>query len=111
MAYSRKEMETVEIARSFNKVWTAIKKVLTSLEWNIEQIDDTTHCVKAKTKAGFMSWGSVFLIDVIPVNENTTKVTVVAETIVTTVTALVDFNRTRHRINLFFTELAKQLAN
>jgi hypothetical protein len=25
--------------------------MLTSLEWNIEQIDDTTHHVKAKTKA------------------------------------------------------------
>jgi hypothetical protein len=51
MAYLRKEKETVEIAHSLNRVWTAISKMLTSLEWNTEQIDNTTHHVKAETKA------------------------------------------------------------
>ena len=111
MAYLRKEKETVEIGYSLNKVWTAIPKALTNLEWNVEQIDDTTHRAKAKTKAGFMSYGSVLLIDVVPVDENTTRVAVAAETPVTTITAVVDFGRTRDRIELFFEELAKQLAS
>jgi hypothetical protein len=111
MAYLRKEKETVEIAHPLNKVWTAIPKALTNLEWNVEQIDDTTHRAKAKTKAGFMSYGSVLLIDVVPVDENTTRVSVAAETPVTTITAVVDFGRTRDRIELFFEELAKQLAS
>jgi hypothetical protein len=111
MAYLRKEKETVEIAYSLNRVWTAISKVLTSLEWSVEQIDNTAHHVKAKTKARFMSWGSVVLIDAVPVDENTTRVSVAAETPVTTITAIVEFGQTRHRINLFFAELEKQLTN
>jgi hypothetical protein len=54
----------------------------------MEQIDDKTHSVKAQTKAGFISWGSAFVIDAVPVNENTTRVTVVAQRTVTPVTAI-----------------------
>jgi hypothetical protein len=111
MAYLRKEKETVEIAYSLNRVWKTISKVLSSLEWNIEQIDDTTHHVKAKTKSSLMSWGSVVLIDAVPVDKNTTRVSVAAETPVTTITAVVEFGQTRHRINLFLAELEKQLTN
>jgi len=111
MAYLRKEKETVEIACSLNKVWTAIPKVLTNLEWNIDQIDDATHHVKAKTKSGLMSWGSVLLIDALAVDRNTTRVSVAAETPVTTITAMIEFGRTKQRINIFFAELEKQLAS
>jgi len=111
MAYLRKEKETVEIAYSLNRVWTAIQKVLISLEWNVDQIDDATHQVKAKTKSSLMSWGSVLLIDAVAVDRNTTRVSVVAETPVTTITAMVEFGRPRQRINLFFIELEKQLTS
>lgn len=110
MAYLRKEKETVEIAYPLNKVWTTIPKALASLEWNVEQIDEIAHHVKVKTKAGPMSWSSVLLIDAVPVDENTTRVSVAAETPVTTITAIVDFGRTRQRIDQFFAALAKQLA-
>ena len=111
MAYLRKEKETVETDYSLDKVWTAIPKVLTNLEWNIEKIDDTVHQVKAKTKSGLMSWGSVLQIDVIAVGKNTTRVSVLAETPVTTITSMVDFGRARQRIDLFFAELQKQLIS
>jgi hypothetical protein len=111
MAYLRKEKEMVEAAYSLNKVWVAVQKVLTSLEWNIEQIDETVHHVKAKTKGSLMSYSSVLLIDMVPVDKNTTRVSVVAETPVTAITAMVDFGQAKQRINLFFRELAKQLAS
>jgi hypothetical protein len=111
MAYLRKEEETVEIDHSLDKVWMTIQKVLKSLDWSVEQIDEAGHRVKAKTKAGPMSWGSVLLIDVVSMNENTTRVSVGAETPVTTITAIVDFGQGRRRIAQFFTELAKQLAS
>ena len=111
MAYLRKEKETVEIDYSLSRVWTAISKVLTSLKWNIEQIDDTMHHVKAKTKSGLMSYGSILLIDVVAVDKNTTRVSVVAETPVTTITAMVAFGHARERINVFFAELGKQLTS
>jgi carbon monoxide dehydrogenase subunit G len=111
MAYLRKEKETVEIDYSLNRIWKAISRVLANLEWSVEQIDDTAHHIKAKTKGGFMSWRSAVLIDAVPVDNNTTRVSVSAETPVTTITAIVDFGETRRRINLFFTALQKELSN
>jgi hypothetical protein len=111
MAYLRKEKETFEIAYSLDKVWNAVLKTLNSLEWEVEQIDDAKHRAKAKTKAGFISWSSTMLIEAVPVNENTARVTVTAETPVTTITSVVDFGRSRDRIGLFFEVLAKQLAS
>jgi hypothetical protein len=110
MAYLRTEKETVEIDYPLNKVWTAIPKALTSLQWAIEETDDANHHVKAKTKAGLMSYSSVLLINAVSVNEKTTRLTVVAETPVTTITAVVDFGRARDRIELFLRELAQQLV-
>jgi hypothetical protein len=110
MAYLRKEKETVEIDYSLNEVWTAISKVLKELDWAMQQIDDAKHHVEAKTKTRFMSWGSTLLIDVARVDKNTTRVSVVAETPVTTISSIVDFGRTRQHINLFLTALGKQLT-
>jgi uncharacterized lipoprotein len=111
MAYLRREKETVEIAYSFDKVWTTISKALKDLDWTIEEIDDAKHHVKAKTKTGLMSWSSALLIDATYVDENTTRVSVAAETPVTTISSIVDFGRTRQRIDLFLAALAKQLVN
>lgn len=110
VAYLRKEKETVEIDYPLDDIWTAVPKALASLEWTVEEIDDTAHYVKAKTKAGFMSYATVLIIDAVAVNEKTARVKVIAETPVTTITSIVDFGRTLDRIELFFEELAKQLA-
>ena len=110
MAYLRKETETVEMDYALNRVWTAIRKVLTVLEWSTEQTDEAAHHLKAKTKSGFMSWSSVLLIDAVSINEKTTRVEVAAETPVTTITATVDFGRTRRRINQFLLELSRELT-
>jgi len=111
MAYLRKEKETVEIDYPLGKVWAAIQKGLNSLEWTAEQVDDTAHHVKAKTKASFLSYASVLLIDAVAVDEKTARVTITAETPVTTITSVVNFGRTRDRIELFFEALAKQLTS
>jgi hypothetical protein len=110
MAYLRKENQTVETDYSLNKVWTAVPKALVSLEWSVEAIDERAHQVKAKTKAAFMSLSSVLLINVIPVSKNTTRISVAAETPVTTITSIADFAQGRRRITLFLSELANHLA-
>lgn len=109
MAYLRREKETVEIAHPPNKVWTSISKALDGLEWTIEETDEAKHHVKAKTKTSLMSWSSALLIDLTPVDENTTRLSVTAETPVTTISSIIDFGRTSHRIDLFLSALAKQL--
>jgi hypothetical protein len=111
MAYLRKDNETVEVHYSLKKVWTAVPSALTSLKWSLEEIDEKAHQVKAKSRAAFMSFSSVLLIHVIPVSENTTRVSVAAETPITSITAIVDFAQGRRRIGLFLSELAKHLAN
>jgi hypothetical protein len=110
MAYLRKENQTVETQHSLKKVWTAVPKVLESLEWSVEEIDDVAHHVKVKTKAAFMSLSSILVIDVTPVTENTTRLSIAAETPVTTITSIVDFAQGRRRINLFLSELSKSLV-
>lgn len=111
MAYLRKEKETVEIDYSLSRVWAAIPKVLASLDWGVEKIDDVAHHIKAKTKVSFISYASILLIDAVAVDKKTTRVTVTAETPVTTITSIVDFGRTQHRIELFFEALAKHLTS
>ena len=111
VAYLRKETETVEIDYPLGKVWEAISKALASLEWTLEQIDNAAHHIKAKTKSSFMSYASTLLIDAVAVDKKTARVTVTAETPVTTITSIVDFGRTRDRIELFFEALAKQLTS
>jgi len=101
----------MEIAHSLDKVWTAIPKVFANLEWETEQIDDVSHHIRAKTKAGPISWSSLLLIDAVPLQENITRISVAAETPVTTISAIVDFGQTRRRIYQFFAELAKQLTS
>jgi hypothetical protein len=109
MAYLRKDKETVEIDYPLSKVWEAVPKALASLDWSLEENDDANHHAKAKTKGSFLAYGSVLLIDAAQMNEKTTRLSVAAETPVTTITSVVDFGRTRDRIATFFEQLAKQL--
>ena len=99
----------MEIDYSLGEVWTVIPEVLASLEWKIEQIDDSAHHAKVKTNAGFMSYASTLAIDGASVDEKKCRITVQGETPVTTITAVADFGRTSDRIHLFFETLAKRL--
>lgn len=110
MAYLRRETEIVEISYPLGKVWRAVPKVLDSFEWDIEELDDAKHHVKTKTQGGLMSWGSVLLIDLESTEKSKTKLTVVAETPVTTITSMVEFGRAKQRIEMFLRALAEELA-
>jgi hypothetical protein len=110
MAYLRREKEIVEIDFPLETVWTAISKTLTALEWITEETDQTKHQTKTKTKPAFMSYRSTLTINATNVNENTTRVNITAETPTTTITGIIDFGRTRERIETFLETLMKQLT-
>ena len=110
MAYLRKEKEIVEVDYPIDKVWTAIQRAVIALDWTIEVNDEPNHNVKAKTKTALMSYSSILSINAVAVADNTTRVNVSAETTVTTLTAIVDFGRTRERIDSFLAELSEQLT-
>jgi len=110
MAYVRKEKEIVEIDYPLATVWPAIQKAITRLEWTMEENDDARHSVKAKTKGTVMAYSSVVSVNAVAVAEGTTRVSVSAETPVTTLTAIVDFGRTKERVNSFLAALSRQLT-
>jgi hypothetical protein len=109
MAYLRNEREIVEMDYPLSKVWDALGKAITSLEWKVDETKEEMHQIKVKTKANFMAYPSTLTINVIVVSEKTTRVTVLAETPVTTITGIVDFGRTRERIDSFLLALIKLL--
>ncbi len=109
MAYLRREKEIVEVDFPLSIVWEAIPKAIASIEWKVEETNQESHQVKAKTKANFMAYPSNFTIDAAATGEKTSKVTISAETPVTTITGIVDFGRTRERIDTFLLALVKQL--
>ena len=109
MAYLRNENENLEIDYPLENIWTAIPEVIKILEWTIEEKDDNEHKIKVKTKGGFMAYSSNFNIEAKSKDENTTRLSINAETPVTTITSIIDFGRTRDRIGQFIEILAKQM--
>ena len=109
MAYLRNEKENLEVSYPLEQIWATIPDVITILEWQIEEKDDSAHKVKVKTKGGFMAYSSILNVEVTSADENTTRMSINAETPVTTITSIIDFGRTRDRIGQFIEILAKQM--
>jgi len=109
MAYLRNEKESFEIDYPLEILWEAIPKVVKELEWKIEERDDTNHKAKLKTKSGFISYSSTLNVEVNSVDEKTSRMSIKAETPVTTITSIADLGRTRDRVEIFIEALAKQM--
>ncbi len=109
MAYLRDEQEKLEIDYPLEKIWAAIPKAAETLKWTIQEKDDQTHKAKLKTKPAFLSYGSVIALEAVAVGDKKCRMTLTAETPVTTITAMADFGRTRDRIEHFVEALAKQM--
>ena len=110
MAYLRNENEKIEVDYPLEKIWAAIPEAVKILEWKIEEKNDETHKATVKTKGGFMAYNSIMQIEVTAVDENTTRISIKAETPVTTITSIIDFGRTRDRMGQFIEILAKQMV-
>jgi hypothetical protein len=110
MAYTRQGKETFEVSYPLNVLWEAIPKAVAKLEWTIEEADEAKHHVKIKTKGAFLSYGSKMDIDMSAIDEKTTKMTISAETPVTTITAMADYGRTRERIAVLISTLGKIIS-
>jgi predicted RNA-binding protein Jag len=109
MAYLRKEREVVEMDYPLERVWEAVSRAMANLEWTVEKQDEEDFKVTAKSKSGFMSYGSTISVEVSKVDEKTTRVVAAAETPVTTVTSVIDFGQTARRVDSFLREVAVQL--
>jgi hypothetical protein len=86
-----------------------IDKAIGSLEWKIEEKNEAEHQLKVKTKANFMAYASTLTINIDAKSEKITRISISAETPVTTITGIIDFGRTRERIDSFLLALVKKL--
>jgi hypothetical protein len=109
MAYLRNEKENLEISYPIEMIWAAIPQAIQTLDWKIEEKDDATHKLKVKTKGAFLAYGSILYIEVTPVDEKTSRMSINAETPVTTITSIADFGRTRDRVEQFVGVLAGEM--
>ncbi|MEM2098894.1 MAG: hypothetical protein QXU99_04000 [Candidatus Bathyarchaeia archaeon] len=109
MAYLRKDNETVEIDQELNRVWDAVFRAIEELKWNIESTNHDAHQVRIKTPRDFISWETTLIIEMLKMSDSTTRVFIVAETPVTTISAIFDFGRARRYIDLFLAALHRKL--
>ena len=75
-------------------VWEAIPKAVSNSGWTIEEANKETHQVKIKTKGAFLSYASKLTVDLLVIDEKTTKMIIKGETPVTTITSVADYGRT-----------------
>ncbi len=111
MAYLREESENLEIDYPLEPLWENIPKAVAKLEWAIEESDQDKHHLVIKTKGAFASYPSKMKVDLVIVDEKTTRMLIAAETPVTTITSVFDIGRTRDRIEAFVVILAKLMES
>ena len=88
----------------------AIPKTVKQLDWIIQEKDEATHRLKIKTRGGFISYPSTLKVELSTIDEKKTRMNLVAETPVTTITSIADYGRTRNRISQFVVALGKLLS-
>jgi len=109
MAYTREETENVEVDYPIDQIWENIPNAISKLEWSIKTTDKDKHYMEIKTKGAFMSYHSTIKLVLEQINEKTTRLLIAGETPVTTITAILEFGRTRQRIELFIVTLAQTM--
>ncbi len=110
MAYMREGKEAFEVSYPLAAIWEALPKAVTKLEWKVQEVNEAKHHVKIKTKGAFLSYGSEMDVDLTAIDEETTRMTVTAETPVTTITSMADYGRTSERIAVLISTLGKIMS-
>jgi hypothetical protein len=107
LAYLKEAKQELEVDFSLASIWEAIPKAVDELGWAIQEKDEATHHLKINIAGSLTSYGSMLEIELIRLNEKTTRVVVVGETPVTTITSTLDFSQNSGCIDTFILALAK----
>ncbi|MCL2642680.1 MAG: hypothetical protein FWD52_04110 [Candidatus Bathyarchaeota archaeon] len=109
MAYTREETEDVEVDYPIQQLWEGIPKAIAKLEWTIEESNQEKHYLTLKTQGAFLSYPSNIKLFLTPIDDKTTRMLIAGETPVTTVTSVLEFRRTRERIEQLIVALAQHM--
>ena len=107
MAYLREKRQELEVDFSVASIWEAIPKAVAELGWEICEKDETAHHLKINAAGSLTSYGSMLEVELTKLNEKTTRVAIVGETPVTTITSTLDFTQTYGTFDDFTLTLAK----
>lgn len=107
MAYLKDREQELEIDFPLESVWEAIPKAVAELDWKIKEKNNIAHSMIIHARGNLTSYGSMVKIELNKLNEKTTRVIIVGETPVTTITATLNFSQTDNTINDFILTLAR----
>ncbi len=107
MAYLREGKQELEVDFSLKSVWEAIPKAVAELGWEIQEKDEVAYHMTINSTGTLTSYGSMLKIELTKLAENTTRIVIVGETPVTTITSTLDFTQNNECIDYFTLELAK----
>ena len=107
MAYLREGKQELEVDFSLASVWEAIPKAVAELGWEIEEKDEATHHLTINTTGTLTSYGSMLKIELTKLNEKMTRIIILGETPVTTITSTLDFTQTNASFDDFTLALAR----
>jgi len=109
MAYTREETEDVEVDYPAQQLWENIPDAIAKFDWTIEESNQEKYTLTIKTQGAFLSYPSIIKIILVPIDNKTTRMLIAGETPVTTVTSVLEFRRTRERIEKLIVVLAQHM--
>jgi hypothetical protein len=87
VAFVRERKKEVDIDFTVEQIWNALPKAVDEFDWDIEEEDTINHILKIKTSKTLYSYGSTLRVELKPLNQKTTRMTVYGETPVATITS------------------------
>lgn len=109
MAYTREETEDVEVDYPAQQLWEGIPEAIAKFDWTVEESNKEKYTLTIKTQGAFLSYPSIIKIILVPIDNKTTRMLIAGETPVTTVTSVLEFRRTRERIEKLIVVLAQHM--
>jgi len=106
LAFVRERKKELDIDFPLEDIWQALPKAVEEFDWDIEEKDEKAHSLKIKTATTLTSYGSTLLVELVPLNEKSTRMTVYGETPVTMITSTLQFGQTYDVVEDFVLALA-----
>ncbi len=106
MAFLRERKKEVDIDFPVAAIWDALPKAVDEFDWDILEKDEAVHHMSIRTNDTLTSYASTLRIELKPLSEKSTRMTVYGETPVTTITSTLQFGQTYDVVNDFVLALA-----
>jgi hypothetical protein len=94
MAYLRERVKELDIDFPLEAIWKAIATAAEEFDWDISDKNEATHRLTVTTANTLTSYASTLRVELTPITQNSTHMTIYGETPVTTITSTLQFGQT-----------------